>query len=279
MPQRLLAESICTSESISNLTWFEEVLFYRLMVNCDDFGRYDGRVRVLRMKLFPMRDDVTAKNIEKALQSLMREGMVTTYEVDGKPYLCLSNWTAFQRQRATKSKWPGPGEKKRANSTCCQLTSNDSSLPTIDSNSPTSAVNCRQMSPYSYSNANNECDIREREGAPAHVEGTAHELVAGDQEAEQTDPALKAYGKFKNVMLSDEDFAAFKQECPEAEARIEEMSLKLKSKGYFFADHYATLLTWYREDLAAGKIKKSKSSSFDTDAFERLALAKSGVKT
>ena len=43
MPNRIIKESICRSEEIDSLSWFEEVLFYRLIVTCDDFGRYDGR--------------------------------------------------------------------------------------------------------------------------------------------------------------------------------------------------------------------------------------------
>ena len=37
MPNRIIRESICTSDSVDKLSWFEEVLFYRLIVNCDDF--------------------------------------------------------------------------------------------------------------------------------------------------------------------------------------------------------------------------------------------------
>ena len=31
MPNRIIKESICTSDSIAELGWFEEVLFYRLI--------------------------------------------------------------------------------------------------------------------------------------------------------------------------------------------------------------------------------------------------------
>ena len=37
MPNRILKESICRSDTIDHLTWFEEVLFYRLIVSCDDY--------------------------------------------------------------------------------------------------------------------------------------------------------------------------------------------------------------------------------------------------
>ena len=55
MPNRIIRESICTSESIDGLSWFEEVLFYRLIVSCDDFGRYDGRAAIIKNRLFPLK--------------------------------------------------------------------------------------------------------------------------------------------------------------------------------------------------------------------------------
>ena len=47
MPNRILKESIRTSDTIGELSWFEEVLFYRLIVSCDDYGRFDGRTAEL----------------------------------------------------------------------------------------------------------------------------------------------------------------------------------------------------------------------------------------
>ena len=35
MPNRILKDSICTSETIEGLTDAEEVFFYRLLVQCD----------------------------------------------------------------------------------------------------------------------------------------------------------------------------------------------------------------------------------------------------
>ena len=48
MPNRIIKESVCRSDSIDSLSWFEEVLFYRLIVVCDDYGRFDGRPGVSR---------------------------------------------------------------------------------------------------------------------------------------------------------------------------------------------------------------------------------------
>lgn len=45
MPNRILKESITTSETLDSLSAEEERLFYRLLVICDDYGR--GRVASL----------------------------------------------------------------------------------------------------------------------------------------------------------------------------------------------------------------------------------------
>lgn len=55
MPNRIIKEGICANEQIDRLTAFEETFFYRLIVNVDDYGLMDGRVSVLKAKLFTLR--------------------------------------------------------------------------------------------------------------------------------------------------------------------------------------------------------------------------------
>ena len=108
MPNRILKESICTSDSIDSLGWFDEVLFYRLIVNCDDFGRFDGRTAVIKNRLFPLKDNLTLKNVEQAINKLARAGLVTLYESEGKPFLFLPTWNEHQTIRAKRSRYPEP---------------------------------------------------------------------------------------------------------------------------------------------------------------------------
>lgn len=124
MPNRILKESICRSGSIDSLSWFEEVLFYRLMVVCDDFGRFDGRVQIIKGTCFPLKD-ITNKDIEKALDKLSAVGLVRAYEVQGRPYLQLVTWEQHQQIRAKKSKYP------EFEISCNQMISN---VPVIQSN-------------------------------------------------------------------------------------------------------------------------------------------------
>ena len=53
MPNRIIKESICTSDTIDQMSWFEECFWHRLIVNCDDYGRFDARPAVLIIKAFP----------------------------------------------------------------------------------------------------------------------------------------------------------------------------------------------------------------------------------
>ena len=105
MPNRILKDSICRSEEIDSLSWFEEVLFYRLIVTCDDYGRYDGRAKVIKGTCFPLKD-ITEKDIDKALSKLSAVGLVKIYEIQEKPYLQLITWGEHQRIRNQKSKYP-----------------------------------------------------------------------------------------------------------------------------------------------------------------------------
>lgn len=123
MPNRIIKESICRSDSIDSLSWFEEVLFYRLIVVCDDFGRFDGRPAVVKGSCFPLKDDVTKKQIADALEKLSTAGLVRGYEVRGKSFLQLTAWEVHQQIRAKNSKYPAPDE------TCNQLISDDCNSP------------------------------------------------------------------------------------------------------------------------------------------------------
>ena len=126
MPNRIIKESIRTSDSINELTWFEEVLFYRLMVSCDDYGLFDARIPIIKGTCFPLKD-MRNGEIEKALHRLSALGMVTLYEVDGKPFLQLTAWERHQQIRAHKTKYPKPDEGNLISDdiNCNQMISND----------------------------------------------------------------------------------------------------------------------------------------------------------
>lgn len=108
MPKRMLSEGIKRSAQIDQLSWFEEVVFYRLIVTADDYGRVDGRSILLRNDLFPTKENVTKKAVEDAVSRLASVGLLCRYTVSGTPYLFFPTWEKHQRLRAKKSKLPAP---------------------------------------------------------------------------------------------------------------------------------------------------------------------------
>ena len=152
MPNRIIKESICVSESIDSLNWFEEVLFYRLIVNCDDFGRFDGRVPVVKNRLFPLKDNVTAKAVEGGINKLASIGLVRMYECDGKPYLYLPTWNDHQSVRAKRSKYPEPDFSENAHEIICNHM--QANVPVIQSESESNSI--------SESESNAKCARRSR---------------------------------------------------------------------------------------------------------------------
>ena len=110
MPNRILKESVCTSPNIERLTWFEEVCFYRMLVQCDDYGRLDARASMLRARLFPLREDVEREALEQAVDRLEAMGLIERYQVAGLPYLQVSTWDKHQRVRTKRRRFPGPEE-------------------------------------------------------------------------------------------------------------------------------------------------------------------------
>ncbi|SCJ42559.1 Uncharacterised protein [Anaerotruncus sp. 2789STDY5834896] len=132
MPNRIIKESICTSDTVDELNWFEEVVFYRLMVNCDDYGRMDGRPAIIKSRLFPLKSSVTEHSVCEALERLAAVGLVLMYACSGRPYLQLVTWERHQRIRNQKSKYPAPGAAPSA----------PGELRTTDSGCQPTAVGC-----------------------------------------------------------------------------------------------------------------------------------------
>ena len=58
----------------------------------------------------------------------------------------------------------------------------------------------------------------------------------------------KAYGKYQNVLLSDVDINTLKQSVPTYPDYIERLSEYMQSTGKQYADHAATIRSWYHRD-------------------------------
>lgn len=108
MPNRIIKESICTSDTLAEVSPQAERLFWRLVVQADDYGCYDGRPKIILGKcMAAMLGAVTEQDVFNWLNELSEAGLVERYECDGRPYIHLTTWETHQRPpRATKRKYP-----------------------------------------------------------------------------------------------------------------------------------------------------------------------------
>ena len=129
MPNRILKDSICTSPNIDTLSREAEVFFYRLLVQCDDFGRMDARPAILRAKCYPLQvDAVSQDDIRQWLSELARADLIVIYQASGGDYLQMRTWERHQQIRAKRSKYP---DMKSSDINCNQVIAN---VPVIQSN-------------------------------------------------------------------------------------------------------------------------------------------------
>ena len=108
MGNRILKESILTSRKLSELTWFEQVLFDHLIVRVDDYGVYYADPLLLARVLFPRREDVTAEMLAEGLDRMEERQLILRYTVDGETCLKLVSWEKHQRLRASRKQFPLP---------------------------------------------------------------------------------------------------------------------------------------------------------------------------
>ena len=184
MPNRIIKESIHTSDTCNAMTDFQFRLWVSLITYVDDFGRGDARPAIIKGACFPLRDRLTNKELEGALAGLAGLGCISLYEVDGKPYLCFPTWEKHQSIRNKKSRFPAPPDNLRAiESNCNQLHAN---VPVIQSN----PIQSESESEYEYESAQSRADT------PAKRE---------------------KFGQYGWVRLSKEEYDRLLQEMGEAE--------------------------------------------------------------
>ena len=78
--------------------------------------------------------------------------------------------------------------------------------------------------------------------------------IEKEREGETGHPALAAYGRYNNVILTDTELSRLKTELPDRwEDYIDRLSCHIASTGKQYNSHAATIYKWAQEDAAKGK--------------------------
>ena len=108
MPNRILKDSICTDETVGGLSANAEVLYYRLLVQCDNYGRITADTEAIRRACYPSQlKRVSAQDIAEWVGELLLAHLLTRCNAGGTPHVRLTQSGLFQNEskRPTAEVW------------------------------------------------------------------------------------------------------------------------------------------------------------------------------
>ena len=103
MPIRMLRDWT-DSEVVDALDASSEVLFVRLIMKADDYGRFTANPKLVRSLCFPLKAGIRETDIARQLAACEKAGLIVLYQVADKPLLEIVNFG--QRLRSSKAKYP-----------------------------------------------------------------------------------------------------------------------------------------------------------------------------
>lgn len=113
MPNRIIKDSICESEGLSECSFFARDLYNRLITYADDYGRFNADTQIMYARLYPRElDSVTQEDIIDALLELVGVGKISFYTSKARHgvYGVFPRWGEHQRIRESKAKCPDPDD-------------------------------------------------------------------------------------------------------------------------------------------------------------------------
>jgi len=236
MPNRIIKESICTSDTIDLLNTDAEVFFYRLIVQCDDFGRMDARPSIVRARCYPLRlSKISDKQVVAWLNKLAEVELIKLYIADDKQYMVITTWEKHQQIRAKRSKYPEPANYCNhviADDIRNSQAQSDAKVEKLDSNGNHLIAD------------DSICSRNPIQSNPNPIR---------ESESNKESFSKTPFGEFQNIFLTSEEYQKLIDRFGEKEAleRIETASESFKSHKDYpkkYSDHYATILSWARMD-------------------------------
>lgn len=105
---RTIKPDVWEDEAIGRVSRDARLLFIGLITQADDDGRLRGDLRLLRAKIYPYDEGLTAKEIQSWIDELAGLGLVQVYE-RGYTYLCLPSFRDNQViNKPVPSRIPAP---------------------------------------------------------------------------------------------------------------------------------------------------------------------------
>jgi len=257
MPNRIIKESICTSETLSECSIGANLLFDRLTTKADDHGCFDARVKIIRCGVFPlMMGKVKESDIEKWLNELLSTDCIRTWtHTNGVKYGLFPNFSDHQTVRSLhKRKTPEPPKS---------LTLLKTDTSSVDSS-------CKQGQADECLNHNLNPNpnlikdkVRKRDFAPHRErfnqfwETLPSEMKKGKE---------RAWSFFKNQVETDEDFENIQRALVNYKADVEQIQaskqpdLQFQNGSTWFNHRWKDYVEMIKPETFAERIKRRKEA-------------------
>lgn len=112
MANRVVRGEFNASESMAARSLMAELVFVKLLLVVDDYGRCDARPRLLLSQLWPMREEVSTSDLAIWVDELASgdDPPLVIYEVEGRKFIELVNYETHRgkSKRAQVSRFPHP---------------------------------------------------------------------------------------------------------------------------------------------------------------------------
>jgi hypothetical protein len=112
MANRVVRGEFNASESMAARSLMAELVFVKLLLVVDDYGRCDARPRLLLSQLWPMREEVNTSDLAIWVDELASgdDPPLVIYEVEGRKFIELVNYEQHRgnSKRSSVSRFPHP---------------------------------------------------------------------------------------------------------------------------------------------------------------------------
>ena len=112
MSDRMLRMRFLSDERVEKVTWADEAVYIRLLLNVDDYGNVEARPNLLRSRLSPTKE-ISIEEIKQSCARLCEAGLLSTYAVDGKDYFHFEGFEDEQVLKYFHRSVPGPNEETK----------------------------------------------------------------------------------------------------------------------------------------------------------------------
>lgn len=86
MANRIIKDSIWSSQNFNDLSVYAERHFYRILMLADDYGCFESTPAVVRGICYPLQESIRRTDVEKWQQELRDKNIIATWNDDGREY-------------------------------------------------------------------------------------------------------------------------------------------------------------------------------------------------